>query len=145
MKFTKLVPNIFYTDISTGLKLFVDCLDFKITYNDLHSEHPFCVVQNGNLKIHLIQDAELVDKNRPEIRLETHEIDDIFMKVRAYFPELLHPEAGQVMHKSWRTKEFVLRDPSGVCIIIQQWDNNYIDVLQDSEEMEEQPLRRQSA
>ena len=30
MKFTTLVPNIFYADINVGLKLFVECLGFKI-------------------------------------------------------------------------------------------------------------------
>ena len=42
MKFTKLSPNIFYSDISAEIKFFVDCLEFKITYDDLKSIEPFC-------------------------------------------------------------------------------------------------------
>ena len=30
MTFTKLIPNVFYIDIKDALKLFIDCLDFKI-------------------------------------------------------------------------------------------------------------------
>lgn len=31
MHFTKLVPSVFYTNIADGLKLFVDCLKFKLS------------------------------------------------------------------------------------------------------------------
>jgi hypothetical protein len=30
MNFIKLVPSVFYTDLSDGLKLFVDCLHFTV-------------------------------------------------------------------------------------------------------------------
>ena len=30
MNFTKLVPNIFDTNIKSGLKIFVECLEFRI-------------------------------------------------------------------------------------------------------------------
>jgi hypothetical protein len=41
MHFEKLVPNIFYIDITEGLKLFVDCLEFKIAHAKLKSSKPF--------------------------------------------------------------------------------------------------------
>lgn len=40
MHFEKLVPDIFYIDITEGLKLFVDCLEFKIAQNELKSNNP---------------------------------------------------------------------------------------------------------
>jgi hypothetical protein len=41
MTFEKLVPNVFYVDINDGLKFFVDCLNFKITYSEIKSANPF--------------------------------------------------------------------------------------------------------
>ena len=40
MIFTKLVPNIFYKDINTGLKIFVDCLEFTIGHNEINTKNP---------------------------------------------------------------------------------------------------------
>ena len=41
MKFEKLVPNIFYSDITDGLILLVDCLGFSIGHDELQSSAPF--------------------------------------------------------------------------------------------------------
>jgi len=51
MKFTKLVPNVFYTDIKVGFKLFIECLEFSIGYDELSSEDPFCVIEKDELRI----------------------------------------------------------------------------------------------
>ena len=92
MKFNKLVPNIFYADIKTGLKLFVDCLGFKITYDDLESiEQPFCVVEKDTLKVHLVQSKEFAEKDRPEIRLETDQIEEVYHQIKQTHPDLIHP------------------------------------------------------
>ncbi len=45
MMFTKLVPNVFYTNIKDALILFVDCLEFTIEHNELDTENPFCVIE----------------------------------------------------------------------------------------------------
>jgi hypothetical protein len=45
MNFSKLVPSVFYQDISDGLKLFVDCLQFTIEHKDLKSSQPYCVLK----------------------------------------------------------------------------------------------------
>ena len=122
MKFTKLSPNIFYTDINVGLKLFVKCLEFQITYDDLKSdEQPFCVIEKDGLGLHLIQSKEFADKDRPELRLETKNIEEVYDNVSKKFPELLHPNGKEISLKPWGAKEFALNDESGVCVIIQQW------------------------
>lgn len=123
MKFTKLVPNIFYTDIKVGLKLFVECLEFTIGYDDLKSENPFCVIEKDGLAAHLIQSKEFAEKDRPEIRLETCNIEEVYNKVKLKYPELLHPNSREIQLKPWRAKEFALKDESDVCVIIQQWEN----------------------
>lgn len=122
MKFKSLIPNIFYSDIAVGLKLFVDCLGFEITYNDLDSpEHSFCVIERNNLKAYLVQSAEYAAKDRPELRMETNNIREVYERVKSGFPELLHPNLNEVKLQPWDAQEFALLDESGVCIIIQQW------------------------
>ncbi len=122
MRFTKLVPNIFYEDIKVGLKLFVECLGFRIGYDDLSSTDPFCVVEKDGLAAHLVQSKEFAIKDRPELRLETDDIEAVFNKVKNSNPELLHPNSNVVSLKPWNAKEFAVRDESGVCIILQQWN-----------------------
>jgi len=122
MQFTKLCPNVFYTDIKVGLKLFVDCLEFKIVHSDLDSAHPFCAIGKDNLAVHLIQDKEFAEKDRPEIRLITTNIDEAYIQIKEKFPELLHPNLNKVTLRPWGAKEFALKDESDVCIVIQQWN-----------------------
>lgn len=122
MNFTCLVPNVFYTNINAGIQLFVDCLGFTITYDDRSSSsQPFCVVARNNLKVHLIENAEFAAKDRPELRLETNDIDTVYKTISASHPQLLHPNLSTVTFRPWNAKEFALADTSGVCIIIQQW------------------------
>lgn len=121
MHFTKLMPNIFYENIQDGLSLFVDCLGFSISYNDLASEHPCCVVEKDNLAAFLFQNKEFADKDRPELRLHTDNIEEVYAKVSTSHPQFLHPNLNVVTLRPWGAREFALRDPSSICIIIQQW------------------------
>src|SRR5882757_7805811 len=123
MKFTKMVPNIFYTDIRVGLKLFIDCLEFSIGYDDLSSPEPCCVAGRDGLGIFIIQSKEFAEKDRPELRLQTDNIEEVYAKVVSTHPELLHPNANKISLRPWGAKEFALRDESDVCVIIQQWPN----------------------
>lgn len=122
MKFTKLVPNIFYTDIQTGLQLFVDCLQFEISYNGLNEPNPCCVVKKDNLAVFLLQNKEFAEKDRPEIRLHTDNINEVHAQVKATHPQWLHPNLPNVTLRPWGALEFAIVDPSTVCVIIQQWE-----------------------
>ena len=121
MKFTKLVPNIFYTDIKAGLRLFIDCLEFSIGHDELNSKSPFCVVEKDGLRVNLFQNQEYAEKDRPEIRLVTENIEEVFAKVALTHPSFLHPNLKKVALRPWGAKEFALVDESGVCVVIQQW------------------------
>ncbi|MBS1512339.1 MAG: hypothetical protein JST86_15940 [Bacteroidetes bacterium] len=121
MKFTKLIPNIFYENINDGLALFVDCLEFEIGFDDLKSAHPCCVVRKDMLAVFLIQDKAFADKDRPEIRLHTDNIDEVFAKVAATHPQFLHPNLKAVTLRPWGAKEFAIKDATNVCVVIQQW------------------------
>jgi len=121
MNFTKLVPNVFYTDIKVGLRLFIDCLGFSIGHDELNSDHPFCAVEKNGLSLLLFQNKEYAEKDRPEFRLVTNDIEEVYKKVASTHPEFLHPNLKQVTLRPWGAKEFALKDDSNVCIIIQQW------------------------
>ena len=121
MKFTKLVPNVFYTDIKVGLRLFVECLEFKIGYDELNSDNPFCAIEKDGLGILLFQNKEYAEKDRPELRLVTNDIEEVYTKISSTHPEYLHPNLKKVTLRPWGAREFALKDESDVCIIIQQW------------------------
>lgn len=120
MNFTKLVPSVFYSDISDGLKLFVDCLQFKIAHKDLNTSQPYCVLQKDGLSIMVFQDDQLAKEHYPELRLETNNIDEVYAKVSATHPHLLHPNLNKVTIRPWGAKEFAIKDLQ-VGIRIQQW------------------------
>jgi hypothetical protein len=120
MNFTKLVPSIFYADIKSALKTFVECLEFSIGYDELNSDNPFCVVDKDGLSILLFQNKEYAEKDNPEFRLVTNDIDEVYKKVASKFPELLHPNLSKVTLRPWGAKEFAMVDGQ-IGIRIQQW------------------------
>ena len=120
MIFSKLVPNIFYIDISEGLKLFVECLEFTIGHDELNSARPFCVLEKDGLRINLFQDGKLAKEHYPEFRLVTNNIEDVYAKVSESHPHLLHPNLDKVTLRPWGAKEFAIKD-NQLGIIFQQW------------------------
>jgi hypothetical protein len=120
MNFQKLVPNVFYTDITVGLKLFVDCLGFTISYNELKSVQPFCVIEKDGLRLNLFENEELAKQHNPEFRLVTNDIDEVYTKISKSYPEFLHPNLSKVTLRPWGAKEFALTDKQ-LGIVIQQW------------------------
>jgi hypothetical protein len=120
MHFSKLVPNIFYHDISSGLKTFVDCLEFSITHNELRSANPFCVIEKEGLRINLFENSEYAEKEHPEFRLVTDDIQVVYQKISSKFPELLHPNLSKVTLRPWGAQEFALMDKQ-IGIVFQQW------------------------
>lgn len=122
MHFTKIVPSIFYLDIQIAIKTFVDCLEFSVGHDERQTENPFCVVKKNGLSIMLFQNAEYADKEHPEIRLETDNIDEVYARVAAKFPELLHPNLKEVTLRPWGAREFAMLDGQ-IGIRVQQWQD----------------------
>ena len=120
MNFEKLVPNIFYSNISDGLKLFVDCLDFTVGHDEIKSNRPFCVLEKDGLRINLFENAELAKEHNPEFRLVTKNIEEVYEKVSKSHSEFLHPNLKAITLRPWGAKEFALKDQQ-VGIIIQKW------------------------
>ena len=120
MNFEKLVPNVYYVNITDGLKMFVDCLGFTIGHDEIKSNQPFCVLNKDGLSIYLFESATLAKEHNPEFRLVTKNIEEIYEKVSKSHPEFLHPNLTKITLRPWGAKEFALRDDQ-VCVIIQQW------------------------
>ena len=120
MNFEKLVPNVYYVNITDGLKFFADCLEFTIGHDEIKSTQPFCVLQKDGLHINLFESKELAKEHNPEFRLVTKNIEEVYEKVSTSHPEFLHPNLKSITVRPWGAKEFALRDEQ-VCIIIQQW------------------------
>lgn len=120
MNFTKLVPNVFYVNISDAMNLFIDCLEFNIVHDELSSKQPFCVIEKNGLRINIFQNEALAKEHNPEFRLVTNDIDEVYQKVALSHPQLLHPNLKEVTLRPWGAKEFALTDKQ-LGIIIQQW------------------------
>ncbi len=108
MHFTKLVPNIFYSDIRSGIKLFVSCLEFSIVHDEIESDHPFYVVEKEALRVNLFQNEEYANKEHPEFRLVTDNIEEVLLKIKSAYPELLHPNLNRITLRPWGAKEFAI-------------------------------------
>lgn len=120
MNFTNLVPSVFYRDLSDGLKLFVDCLQFKIVHKDLNAAQPYCVLGKDSISIMVFQDEQLAIEHNPELRLVTNNIEEVYAKVSASHPHLLHPNLNKVTLRPWGAKEFAVADMQ-LGIRFQQW------------------------
>jgi len=120
MKFEKITPSVFYVTLQDSFKLFIDCLEFKITHQELEIENPYCVVENDTIGILIFQNKEYAAIIKPELRIVTKDIESVYHKVTATCPELLHPNLNKVTLRPWGAKEFALFDGQ-VCFIIQEW------------------------
>lgn len=79
MNYEQLVPNVYYTNIADGLKMFVDCLGFVIGHNEITTDNPFCVLNKDGLSIYLFEHARLAKEHNPEFRIVTKKLSR-FMK-----------------------------------------------------------------
>lgn len=120
MKFTKLVPNVFYHDIHDGLNLFVNCLGFSIEHDELATVHPFCVIGKDGLRINLFENGAFAQEHHPEFRLETDNIEEVYQTIASNYPEFLHPNLNKITLRPWGAREFAVMDKQ-LGVIIQQW------------------------
>ena len=114
---TRLIPKIFFDHVDDGLDLFVDCLGFKV----LHQDEDLAIVERDEAKAYLVEDAEFAAKDRPEVAIETDDIEAEFAKVAGRRPDMLHPNGKTIAAKPWGCREFAVLDKSGVCVIFRQW------------------------
>jgi hypothetical protein len=115
--FQNLIPKIFYTQLRDGLEFFVDGLGFSVGYQDL----TMAVITRDGAKAYLVQNAECAALDRPELGIDTDDIDAIFKEFSARCPHLLHPNSSTVTHKPWGSREFAMLDKTTVCVVFREW------------------------
>ncbi len=113
----RLIPKVFYADINVGLDLFVRCLGFEVLYQD----PTIWVLGRDGARVYLMQNAELAALDRPELAIETDDIDAIYAEVAERAPEVLHPNSRSVQLKPWGAKEFAVLDSTTLCVVFRQW------------------------
>ena len=114
---TTLIPKVFYADIAVGLDLFVDGIGMEV----LHRDEDLVVAARDTIKDYLVEDAEFAAKDRPELSIETDDIEAVYADISARRPDLLHPNLRRVTRQPWGPREFALRDASDVCVVFRDW------------------------
>jgi hypothetical protein len=102
------------------LKLFIDCLEFRIERDELKSSHPFCVIEKSGLRINTFENENLAKEHNPEFRLVTNDIEEVYRKIASSHPQFLHPNLNVVTLRPWGAKEFAVMDKQ-LGIVTQQW------------------------
>jgi len=113
----RLVPKIFFNRMDEGLDLFVNCLGFKV----LHQDSSLAVVGKDGAKAYIVESPEYAAKDRPEIAIETNDIEEIYRDISARRPDVIHPNLPRVTKRPWGALEFSLLDKTGVCVVFRQW------------------------
>ena len=116
----KVVPTVFYSNIDVGIDLFVNTLGFEVVHRE-DADQIFIILNRDGVEIHLIQNAEYAEKDRPQLRLETDDIDSFFREVESRNKAMLHPDLSEVTKRPWGCSEFALLDKTLVCIVVYQW------------------------
>jgi hypothetical protein len=115
---TRFVGTIFYEDVRIGLDLFRDGLGMRV----VHEDDGFVVLERDGAKIQLSQNATAAaHSERPELGLETDDVDAVFADVAARRPDLLHPNLPTVRTRPWGAREFALLDATTVCVVVREW------------------------
>ena len=103
----QLIPNIFYSDIRSGLKLFIDALDFIIVYKSVDTSPPLYIVKRDAVTIHLIENAEFAAKDRPEIRIETDDIASLHKMISDKDLSIFHPNLPNIKAQPCKAENFL--------------------------------------
>lgn len=115
--FKNIIPKIFYDHLQDGLEFFVDGLGFEVLYQDAG----MAVIERDGAKAYIVQSPEYAAKDRPELCIETDDIDAIFKEIVARSAQLLHPNSRTVSLKPWGSREFAVLDNTTVCVVFRQW------------------------
>jgi len=115
--FKNLIPKIFYERLQDGLDFFVDGLGFAVLYQD----PTMAVVARDGAKAYLVENPEWAAKDRPELSVETDDVDAIYKEMSTRVPHLLHPNCNTVALRPWGSREFAMLDKTTVCVNFREW------------------------
>ena len=115
--FKNLIPKIFYSRLQDGLEFFVGGLGFSVLYQDA----AMAVIARDGAKAYLAQNPELAVLDRPELGIDTDDIDALYKELSARSAHLLHPGSKSVSLKPWGSREFAMLDKTTVCVTFREW------------------------
>lgn len=115
--FNNLIPKIFYERLDDGLAFFVGGLGFAVEYRDA----AMAVISRDSAKAYLVQNAEAAALDRPELGIDTDDIDAVYAELSARAPQWLHPNSRSVAAKPWGSREFAMLDKTTVCVVFREW------------------------
>lgn len=115
--FKNLIPKIFYASLQDGLAFFVDGLGFEVHYQDA----TLAVVARDGAKAYLVQNPEAAMIDRPELGIDTDDVDSVYAEMVKRAPQYLHPNANRVTLKPWGAREFAMLDETTVCVNFREW------------------------
>lgn len=115
--FNNLIPKIFYDRLEDGLEFFVEGLGFEVRYKDAE----LAVIVRDGAKAYLVANAECAALDRPELGIDTDDIDEIYQELSTRSPQWLHPNSNRVTRKPWGSREFAMLDKTTVCVIFREW------------------------
>mgnify|MGYP006362708679 FL=1 len=112
-----LIPKIFYDRIQDGLTFFVDGLGFEVLYQDAG----MAVIARDGAKAYIVESPECAALDRPELGIDTDDIDAIYAEMSTRSAHLLHPNSNRIALKPWGAREFAMLDSTTVCVIFREW------------------------
>jgi hypothetical protein len=115
--FKNLIPKVFYDHLQDGLDFFVEGLGFEI----VHQDNDLAVIVRDGAKAYIVESPEYAAKDRPELAIETEQIDTIFKEISERAPHLLHPNLSTVTLRPWGAREFAVLDKTTVCVVFREW------------------------
>ncbi|UPG88494.1 hypothetical protein L2Y96_13810 [Luteibacter aegosomaticola] len=115
--FKNLIPKVFYDHLQEGIEFFVDGLGFAVLYRD----DDMAVIARDGAKAYLVESPEFAAKDRPELSIDTDDLDGIFQELSQRVPHLLHPNGNRPQLKPWGSREFAMLDKTTVCVIFREW------------------------
>lgn len=115
--YNNLIPKVFYDRLQDGLDFFVDALGFEVLYRDA----TLAVVARDGAKAYIVESPEYAAKDRPELAIETDDIEAVYRELSTRAPQRLHPNSSRVALKPWGAREFAMLDPTTVCVVFRQW------------------------
>ena len=118
--FKNLIPKFFYDRLTDGLEFFVDGLGFEVLYQD--SE--LAVVARDGAKAYIVESPEYAAKDRPELGIETDDVEAVYRELSSRSPHLLHPNLNRVALRPWGALEFAMLDKTTVCVVFREWPSS---------------------
>ena len=115
--FKNLIPKIFYERLQDGLEFFVDGLGFEVLYQDAN----MAVIARDGAKAYIVQNPECAARDRPELGVDTDDIDTVFNELSTRSKHLLHPNSSSVALRPWGAREFAMLDKTTVCVTFREW------------------------